>query len=127
MQTHLFKCLVSTTRLLSQSSVSTLDMALVANSAPATLGGMAAPATPHADTFGSVPGEFLTFLESIDVANALSGEQYVKIAECFRSHVGSCFGVFLVCCACRLQAHDICSQDELIGVEWADLETGGSM
>ena len=78
MQIHLLKCLVSTTRLLSLSSVSTLDMAL-----DAPLGGMAAPATPHADTFGSVPVDFLTFLESIDEANALSGEQYVKIAECF--------------------------------------------
>jgi len=58
-------------------------MALDANTAPATLGGIAAPQTPHATTFGSVPSDLLTFLDSIDVANALSGEQYVKIAECF--------------------------------------------
>ena len=119
MQIHLLKCLVSTTRLLSQYSVSTLDMAL------APLGSMAAPATPHADTFGSVPGDFLTFLESIDVANALSGEQYVKIAECFMVP-WLMFCVFLVCRVCRLQANDICSQVELIGVEWTDLETGRS-
>ena len=85
-----------------------LDMALDASTVPATLGGMAAPVTPHATTFGSVPADFLCFLDSIDAANALSSEQYVKIAECF-------------------MANDICSQVELIGVEWADLETGGPM